>query len=261
MLHLNLRLRRSKTIFEVGAYIGDDELIETCRKHGHRLYLFEPNPRCVEILRRKTEGMRTAEVVPAAISNFRGTAQFHIACHDDCSSLQEFDENANKNWVHEWHPYKNFEMVDRFEVEVIRLDGFMEANGIETVDLLEIDAQGEDLRVVESLGDRLRDVKKIQIEVNIHSAPLYKGGCTMTEALAFFSAHGFEKHISWKQCLNREENVIFRNKRFYKSRLLNLVSSRSEQYYRSARNAWVKLPRVLAVTGMMLRQRFGGQRA
>jgi FkbM family methyltransferase len=261
VLPFNLRFGRKQTIFEVGAYLGDDGIIQACRNYGHRLYMFEPNPRCVDLLRRKTEGIQTAHVEPVAISNFSGTAQFNIACHDDCSSLQEFDENANKNWVHQWHPYKTFEMVDRVNVEVIRLDSFMEAHGIQAVDLLEIDAQGEDLRVVESLGARLRDVKKIQIEVNIHSAPLYKTGFTMSEAVAFFASHGFEKHVSWKQCLNREENVIFRNKRFYKSRVLNFASSRFEQYYRSVRNAWVKLPRVLAVTGMMLRQKLGGQRA
>lgn len=261
MLPFHLRFKRKQTIFEVGAYLGDDSLIEACRKRGYRLYMFEPNPRCVDILQRKTDGIETAHVIPVAISNFTGTAQFNIACYDDCSSLQEFDENANRNWVHQWHPYKKFETVERMNVEVIRLDSFMDAQGIQTVDLLEIDAQGEDLRVVESLGARVRDVKKIQIEVNIHTAPLYKSGCTMSEAVAFFASHGFEKHVSWKQCLNREENVIFRNKRFYKSRVLNFVSSRFEQYYRSVRNAWVKLPRVLSVTGMMLRQKLGGQRA
>jgi FkbM family methyltransferase len=258
MLPFSLRFQSRRTIFEVGAYTGDDELIEACRKNQHRLYMFEPNPRRIADLQPKAAGAATIEIIPAAVSNFNGTAKFHIACHDDCSSLQDFDENANQNWVHEWHPYKKFEMVDEVGVNVIRLDTFMAEQGIETVDLLEIDAQGEDLRVVESLGERLRDVKKIQIEVNIHSAPLYKDSFTMIEAVEFFAARGFEKHVSWKQCLNREENVVFRNTRFYRNHAVNWISATFEQNYRSIHNAWVKLPRVLAVTGMMLRQKLAG---
>lgn len=260
MLPFRLRFKRQQTIVEVGAYLGDDDLIDACRKHRHRLYMFEPNPRRVADLQRRTAGVPSIQIIPAAVSDFNGTAQFHIACHDDCSSLQDFDENANQNWVHDWHPYKDFKMVDTVDVDVIRLDTFMAEQGIDTIDLLEIDAQGEDLRVVQSLGERLRDVKNIQIEVNIHSAPLYRHSFTLNDALAFFSSHGFEKHVSWKQCLNREENIIFRNRRFYRSRIANQALALSEQYYRSAHNAYVKLPRVLAVTGMMLRQKFGGQR-
>jgi hypothetical protein len=74
----------------------------------------------------------------------------------------------------------------------------------------------------------------------------------------FFGARGFEKHISWKQCLNREENVVFRNTRFYRNQAANWISATFEQNYRSIHNAWVKLPRVLAVTGMMLRQKLAG---
>lgn len=260
MLPFRLRFKRRQTIVEVGAYLGDDGLIEACRKHQHRLYMFEPNPRRITDLERKAARIPSIQVIPAAVSDFDGTAQFHIACHDDCSSLQEFDESANRNWVHEWHPYKNFEMVEQVDVKVIRLDTFMATQGIETIDLLEIDAQGEDLRIVQSLGERLRDVKNIQIEVNIHSAPLYQHSFTVNDALAFFQSHGFEKHVSWKQCLNREENIIFRNRRFYRSKIANRALALCEQYYRSGYNVCVKIPRVLAVTGMMLRQKLGGQR-
>ena len=109
-------------------------------------------------------------------------------------------------------------MVDHLEVEVIRLDTFLDSRGIKVVDHLEIDAQGEDLRVVESLGERIAHVKHIQIEVNISGKPLYDNSFTMEEAVAFFRERQFDQHVSWKQCLNREANVIFRNRRFYPER-------------------------------------------
>src|SRR5437868_13039414 len=101
-----LRFQDIRTIVQVGAFTGDDGLIAACRRFGHRLYMFEPNPKRVAELRRKARGVSWIHIIPKAVSNFDGTATFRIAAHDDCSSLQEFDPNANETWVHEWHPYK-----------------------------------------------------------------------------------------------------------------------------------------------------------
>jgi FkbM family methyltransferase len=252
--------RRPRTFVQVGAYTGDEELIAACRRGNHHLYMFEPNPGRAAELERKCAGAPTLHVIARAVSNHGGLAPFHIASHDDCSSLQTFDATANTAWVHQWHPYRRFEMVNDIEVEVIRLDAFLDQNGIRRVDRLEIDAQGEDLRVVESLGARIVDVKKIQIEVNIHASPLYSDSFTREEAIEFFTAQGFDRHISWKQSMNREENIVFRNRRFYPYAAINAVAATFEQSRMSLRMAWVKLPRVLAITGMMLRQRLSGQR-
>jgi FkbM family methyltransferase len=259
MWHTLLRFQKPRTIIQVGAYTGDDRLIAACRDYGHRLYMFEPNPARADELKRKAADAPTVEVLQMAVSNANGTATFKIAAHDDCSSLQDFDANAQRTWVHEWHPYKRFEMVDSLEVEVVRLDTFLDEHGITTVDCLEIDAQGEDLRVVESLGDRIADVKKIQIEVNIHDAPLYANAFTMDQAMAFFNGHGFEKHIEWKQSLNREANVIFRNRRFDRLPFVARALAALEQRLMRAYIMSQKLPRVAAVTWMMLRRRLTGQ--
>ena len=253
-----LRFQSTRTIIQVGAYTGDDRLIEACRRYGHRLYMFEPNPARALELMRKAAGAPSIEVLQMAVSSTNGRATFHIAAHDDCSSLQTFDANAQQTWVHEWHPYKRFEMVDTIEVPVIRLDTFLAERNITRVDRLEIDAQGEDLRVVESLGERISDVRRIQIEVNIHSAPLYANAFTMDQAIAFFTTHGFEKHLDWKQSLNREANVIFRNRRFDRlpiaARAMGALEGRLMRLYITSQ----KLPRVAAVTWMMLRRRLAG---
>jgi FkbM family methyltransferase len=249
-----------RTYVQVGAFTGDDKLIAACRRFGHRLYMFEPNPKRAGELERKSAGAPTIHVVQKAVSNHNGSAVFHIACYDDCSSLQTFDSAANTAWVHKWHPYKHFEMVDDIEVEVIRLDTFFQENGITEVERLDIDAQGEDLRVVESLGACIAGVKKIQIEVNIHDSPLYSDSFTRDQAVEFFASQGFEIHISWKQSMNREENIVFRNRRFYRNRPAANTTAAFEQASITLRMAWVKMPRVLAVTKMMLRRKFSGQK-
>lgn len=256
MFH-SLRFARPQTILQVGAYEGDDSLIDACARFGHNLYMFEPIPERAEALERKAGTAPTLHVIQVAVSNYNGRATFNIANHDDCSSLQAFDPEANTNWVHEWHPYRSFEVVRQVEVKVMRLDAFLGRHNIQTVDLLEVDAQGEDLRVVESLGERAADVKRIQIEVNVHTAPLYDNGFTMAEALALFAERNFEKHLSWKQSLNREENVVFRNRRYYPHRALNALTASAEGFARSLYHGSQKLPRILAVTKMMMMRSLG----
>jgi hypothetical protein len=149
-------------------------------------------------------------------------------------------------------------MVERLDVDVVRLDSFMKSYDIAKIDFLLIDAQGEDLRVVESLGERAADVKKIQMEINIH-APLYRNSFRMNEALARMSDLGFELHASWKQSLNREVNAVFRNRRFYPYAALNKLAAFTEQHSVAAYQGWQKLPRVLAVTRMMIGRKLIGR--
>ena len=77
----------------------------------------------------------------------------------------------------------------------------------------------------------------------------------MADAISFFGRHGFEKHVEWKQSLNREANVIFRNRRFYRVPVLAATQAFVEQRSRVAYVTALKLPRVAAVTWMMLRRK------
>lgn len=239
-MYLPALYEKPKVIFEVGAHAGDADLIDYCRRTGARLYMFEPLPARYQELIEKTKDVPSIQVFPLAVSDYNGRASFNIANFDDCSSLLSFDEQVNETWVFKWHPIDRFEMVEQIEVAVTRLDTFMEQQGIEQVDLIEIDTQGQDLRVVQSLGDKITDVKRIQLEVNVFHAPLYTNSCGKAEVLDYFAKHQFEPHVSWKQTMNREENITFRNKRFYANPLYNAGLSTLEAvtqkgYYTSAR--------------------------
>lgn len=239
-MYLPALYEKPKIIFEVGAHAGDPDLIDYCRQTGARLYMFEPLPKRYQELLAKTQDVPSIQVFPLAVSNYNGRATFNVANSDDCSSLLAFDEKVNDTWLTPWLPIDRFEMVETVEVEVTRLDTFMAKQQIEQVDLIEIDTQGQDLKVVESLGDKLQQVKKIQLEVNVFHAPLYQQSCGKEEVMNFFRERGFEKHLSWKQSMNREENITFRNRRFYPNPLFNRGLSTLEQitqkgYYTSAR--------------------------
>ena len=253
-MYFFLQFKKPQTIFQIGAFEGEKALIDHCAAHDHKLYMFEPNPKRAKGLHEHVQDCPRIFVVEKAVSNFDGKAVFHIANHDDCSSLSDFDDRANETWVHEWHPYESFHMVADIDVDVVRLDSFMAANGIRHVDVIEVDAQGEDLKVVESLGDEIVNVRNIQIEIGIHPSPLYETVFSRSDAIEFFRIRGFVPHVSWKQSINREENMVFRNVVFYPNTILNAVASNLEMCVLRFYFFCLKLPKVLEVTRMMLRQ-------
>ena len=91
----------------------------------------------------------------------------------------------------------------------MRLDTFMELAGIEKVDYLKVDAQGMDLAVLKSAGNRLRDIYKITLEVTVTATPLYQSAPTKAEVLQFLEKAGFVCAETKKQTYDQEENLTF----------------------------------------------------
>jgi hypothetical protein len=88
----------------------------------------------------------------------------------------------------------------------------MNLAGIETVDYLKIDAQGLDFSVVKSAGERLKDIRKIYLEVYVTEFPLYQGCPTKNEITEFMKSRDFELVGVEVQSDGQEENLTFENK-------------------------------------------------
>ena len=161
-----------KIIIEIGGNNGEDTMkyAEACDV----LYVFEPVPYLADKLRGMFEGNPKVKVIQKAVSDFNGTARFGISGPNHnwnlgCSSLNEF----NPNIVEEWPGRPDFNMMEYIDVDVIRLDDFIREEGIEYVDFLHIDAQGSDLKVLQSLGTEVHKVKAGRCEAS-NTVELYK---------------------------------------------------------------------------------------
>jgi FkbM family methyltransferase len=161
-----------KTIIEVGGNDGGHtlEYLNACDV----LYVFEPVPYLADKLRGMFEGNAKVKVIQKAVSDFNGTARFGISGPNynwnlGCSSLNEF----NPNLAEEWPDRPDFNMMEYIDVDVIRLDDFIKSEGIESIDFLHIDAQGSDLKVLQSLGTEVHKVKAGRCEA-ANTVALYK---------------------------------------------------------------------------------------
>jgi hypothetical protein len=81
---------------------------------------------------------------------------------------------------------------------------------IRAVDYLKIDAQGHDMEVVRSLGSRMKDVKRVKLEVTISAVPQYdESNNNLTEVMSLMESHGFVLEASDGQTFGQEMNLTF----------------------------------------------------
>lgn len=190
-------------IFDVGANDGS-----SCFHLAHGdtvVYAFEPTP---QLLHRCLMPWASENyiVIPKAVSDFNGTAQFKIAGQHDwgCSSLNDFSDGLDKTWAGR----TDFKVTEEITVDVIRLDGFIEAHSIPHIDFLHVDTQGSDLSVLRGLGDYISIVKAGVVEAPASKdVSLYKGQYTKEEMEDFLVENGFK--IDNMQYQQNEYNIFF----------------------------------------------------
>lgn len=194
-----------RVIFDVGANNGDSTLHMA---NDSMIYAFEPTPEMCDIIIEKTAQMHNYHLERVAVSNYNGTAKFYVAGQSDwgCSSLNEFSDELERTWAGR----QDFKVTHEIDVNVIRLDNFIEQHGITQIDYLHCDAQGSDLLVLEGLGKYIDIVKEGVIEVSANEEyALYKGtDNTLLTAVDFLTKNGIRwiEISPWAQ----EYNIHFK---------------------------------------------------
>jgi FkbM family methyltransferase len=149
--------------------------------------------------------LRNYVVMPIAIAEKDGSAELHLNAYEASSSLLPADEAGVKSWVTE----QEFKVIGSVTVPTMRLDTFMDGASIESVDFLKIDAQGLDLEVVKSAGDRLKDVTKVQLEATTVSYRQYVGAPDKSVIVEYMESKGFSLVDEEIQTHGQEANLTF----------------------------------------------------
>ncbi len=156
-----------KTIIEVGANRGQDT-INFAQDSNNLVYAFEPIGKLYNKMLGRFKEYPNVHLFNNAIDIEEGDAEFHIANEKGASSLHKFVDNLDDNWKE-----RNFHVKNTIIVKKIRLDNFIKEKNISQVDYLWIDAQGNDFKVLQSLGEYISIVKEGKCEAT-RVAALYK---------------------------------------------------------------------------------------
>jgi len=194
-------------IVDVGAFIGHTlmHILKQIGVDDFKAYAFEPS----ESAYPKIDDNKI-KVIRKAVSTENCTKTFYECRNKVSSSLLPFTDNKDK-WIGAGNA---FDPSSQYDVECVRLDTFMDEEGLEEIDILKIDAQGHDLDVIKSLGNKLKNVKQIIAEVAVTEFDLYENGCKKDEMFQFMETNNFSVFKSELQTHNQELNVYFRNNNF-----------------------------------------------
>jgi FkbM family methyltransferase len=191
---------------DVGAFLGTETLWAARENPSIQVYAFEPNLK----LASKTWGLLSNfTVLPLAVAEMDGFAQFYINANEGASSLLPFNPDGLQRWIGR----ELLRVETCIQVPTIRLDTFMELKGISHVDYLKVDAQGADLNVIRSAGERIKDIRKIMLEVAVTPVSLYQGAASRAETVSYLQSVGFELAEVQTQTHGQEENLTFKRVR------------------------------------------------
>jgi len=171
-------------IFDVGAYVG--EVVATYKKlfPQSTIYCFEPFPDSFQKVNRlcRDASIKAHQI---ALSNKEGKATFNINVDLSCNSLLPPTESDFK--CYSAKSIKDGEI----QVETNTLDNFCAGTKISYIDILKLDVEGTEVKVLEGASKMLskQAIKLIYSEVMF--IPHYDGGCMFHELDAFLNRYGY----------------------------------------------------------------------
>jgi FkbM family methyltransferase len=198
-----------KVIFDVGANNGSSSVPLAIENPTYLVFAFEPTPEMIEVIKSKIVGLENYVIVPKAVSDYNGTAEFNVAGNWDwgCSSLLKFSRKSQTDWPGR----TDFHVTYKLNVDVIRLDTFIEENGITKIDHLHIDTQGSDLNVMKGLGEYLHIVTEGKLEAGTSDDVLYEGQNKLNDCIKFLLLNGFKVvDVNSNDVFCHEVNVVFK---------------------------------------------------
>jgi FkbM family methyltransferase len=187
---------------DVGVHNGEKTLAAARQNPALRVYAFEPN---LAAASRLMGVLANYVVLPVAVAEQNGSAPFHLNRYQAASSLLPFVPEGLARWI----GGGDLAVTATVTVPTMRLDTFLDGAGIRRVDYLQIDAQGADLAVIRSAGERLKDIGRISLEVQTTPFELYRGASHKDDVMRFLTAAGFRLVETEAQSFDQEEILTF----------------------------------------------------
>jgi len=219
---LNLLNFYPKYILDVGAHIGEmTQIFLKNFMYLNKIYCFEPQKEIFKSLKNKFKKNHRVICINKACSDKIIDSEFNISYHRRSSSLEKINTN---NF---YHIIKSFIVLGkisdllhrRVKIRTITLDQFLKNRKL-SIDLLKIDVEGSELKVLNGFKKNIKNIKVILIEILNHN--LIKD-YSREDIFSFFKNNNFELYAVCKFPLYRFEDRIYINRNFFTESVLAYV--------------------------------------
>jgi FkbM family methyltransferase len=190
-----------RVIVDVGAARGDYAARAAMLFPVTRAVMVEARPNAAQDIRERFRGDPRFSVVEAAISDECGETVFHVNEMKDSSSILNVNRSATEATFG-----KSFGTVEEIVVKTLTLDALYRDENLQSVDLLKVDIQGAEMRLIAGGGEALGKTRAVLLEVNFErfydDAPLFH------EIEATMTAAGFRLRSLLKPKLDRSGEFL-----------------------------------------------------
>lgn len=181
-------------VVDVGAQIGYFTVIAAALVNpGGAVYSFEPDPGCFSRLVQNSRRYPWIAVFNTAVADRTGEIQFFCSPKQDESGWGAiFNENGRRA---------------QLVVPVCTLDSWRSINGIESVDLLKIDVEGAECRVLKGAQAMIADTRPI-IYVEANDVCLARDSHTVSSILRYLALSRYVAKGIWNSRSHSFENIL-----------------------------------------------------
>jgi FkbM family methyltransferase len=181
-----LKPNASSLLFDIGANLGQTAIEFSDQYPQSKIYSFEPDPNTYIKLTDNVRNRPGIQPFNIGFGNRTEMVKMNLNKSSGGNSILDVSENI-KEFAHgDWTI-----SIDQCEVEITTLNSFCALHDIKRIDLLKIDTQGYELKVIEG-GDRVivpSFTKAIYVEVLF--VELYKGQAYFMDVYKILIERGF----------------------------------------------------------------------
>ena len=206
---LRLLGQASRTVVDVGAHHGEEVATYLAMFPEATIHAIEPTPASVDILRKTWGHDARVHVHGCALAEREGEATLHTYTASECNALTPYAPADGTNSLEAGSA--------QVRVPVSTLDRLCTTQGIDRIDLLKLDTQGAELRVLAGADTLLKESRIGLIALEVLFVPLYEKQANPEAVMALLRDAGYRVYDWYNFSYDENGQVLFGDAMFVPS--------------------------------------------
>jgi len=202
------------TIVDVGGHKGETFDLFDKNFKVENYYTFEASPINFKYLEKKKLNLnkKNFKIINKAVGDNSKETIFYQLNESSSSTLNEINQDSNyykkKNLLINFFSFNKPKTIE-FKLKPILLSDFIDSNNIKKIDILKIDTEGYEFRVVKGLNEKIKFVDYIYFEH--HYDDMIKKGYTFSMIHNYLKQNDFKKVFKLKMPFRKSFEYVYQN--------------------------------------------------